>query len=108
MRIRILAVVAVATILVAPSARADAIDGHWCADDGRHLDIRGPVLATPGGRSVGGSYTRHGFSYVVPDDEPGGGTTAVLTLVSDRMVHRVAGAAGGGPEIWRRCAPATS
>jgi hypothetical protein len=108
MRIRIFAVVAVAAILIAPSPRADAIDGHRCAGDGRHFGIRGPVLATPGGRSVGGSDTRHGFSHVVPDGEPGGGKTSVLTPGGDRTVHRVVGAAGGGPEIWGRCAPATS
>lgn len=108
MRLSICTAVFAATILAAASARADAIDGHWCAEDGRHLDIRGPVLVTPGGRRIDGSYTRHGFSYVVPDGEPGGGATSVLTLVSDRTVHRVVGTGGGGPEIWRRCAPATS
>lgn len=96
-----------AAIAAAP-ARADAIDGHWCAEDGRYLNIRGPVLTTAGGRRVDGDYTRHGFRHVVPDGEPGAGADAVLTLVSDRVVHRVVGAAGGAPEIWRRCAPATS
>lgn len=103
----LLAAAAAATLAASP-ARADSIDGHWCADDGRYLNIRGPVLVTPGGRQIDGAYTRHGFSYVVPDSEPGGGATSVLTLVSDRMVHRTVGAAGGAPEIWRRCAPATS
>jgi hypothetical protein len=103
----ILAAAAAAT-LAAPPARADSIDGHWCATDGRYLNIRGKLLVTPGGRQIDGDYTRHGFSYVVPDSEPGGGAVSVLTLVNDRTVHRVVGPGGGDPEIWRRCAPATS
>jgi hypothetical protein len=107
MRMSFAAAAAAAAVLAAVPARADAIDGHWCAGDGRYLDIRGPALTTPGGRRVEGNYTRHGFAYVVPDGEPGSGASVVLTLVDDRTVHRVAGA-GGGTEIWRRCAPATS
>lgn len=107
-----LAAVAAAACLIAglgaAPARADAIDGHWCAGDGRYLNIRGPVLTTGGGTRVEGDYTRHGFRHVIPAGEPDGGAIAVLTLVEDRLVHRVVGAAGGPPEIWRRCAPATS
>lgn len=91
--------------LLAPAARADAIDGNWCSADRRLLTIQGPQIVTPGGARMEGSYTRHGFSYVVPAQEPGGGQTAVLTLVNDQLVRYVL---QGATSEWKRCAPPTS
>ena len=94
--------------LTAGIAAADAIDGHWCAADGRYLSIQGPQIVTPGGAKMDGNYSRHGFSYVVPAREPGAGETASMTLVNEQTVHLALGAAGGAPQVWRRCAPPTS
>jgi hypothetical protein len=88
------------------NARADVIDGHWCFDDGRRLTITGPTIVTPGGRKMAGDYTRHGFSYRVPDSEPSAGAMVNMVLLDEYNVRVVVG--GGAAQIWRRCAPATS
>ena len=58
-----------AFFLSASGARADAIDGNWCAADGRTFSIEGPKILTPGGTATTGDYTRHSFAYVVPSGE---------------------------------------
>lgn len=98
-------ILAAGLALAAPAARADSIDGNWCSADGRYLTIQGPQITTPGGVRMEGSYTRHGFSYVVPAAEPGGGQTAVLTLVHEQLVRYVLAAA---TSEWKRCSPPTS
>lgn len=88
-------------------AYADAIDGHWCHRDGRRLSIAGPQIVTPGRHRITGSYFRHAFSYTVPANEPGAGTTIKMTLIDENTVHlRV----GGDPEtqVWYRCRQGTS
>lgn len=107
MQLRILAFMS-ALCLTAGTAAADSIDGHWCAVDGRYLSIQGPQIVTPGGVKMDGNYSRHGFSYVVPAREPAAGETASMTLVNEQTVHLSLGAAGGAPQIWRRCAPPVS
>ena len=77
---------------------ADAIDGHWCDDGKKHLEINGPAIVTPAGASLKGDYDRHGFRYV----EPANGQPVVMVLLGEtRMTLRM----GGGPEeLWHRCA----
>ncbi|HET6468801.1 MAG TPA: hypothetical protein VFG43_10530 [Geminicoccaceae bacterium] len=82
------------------TARADAIDGNWCAGDGRTLTIAGPRLVTPGGASITGDYDRHGFAYVVPPGEPGAGGRVAMVLLNEDTVRIVAGLE---PAIWHRC-----
>jgi hypothetical protein len=54
---------AAAGSLLAPAlAQADAIDGHWCAADGRVMTIEGASILTPGGAKMTGDYSRHAFS----------------------------------------------
>jgi hypothetical protein len=86
--------------LVAAQARADAIDGNWCAPDGRTLTIKGPHLITPGGAAILGDYDRHGFAYVVPAGEPGAGGRVVMVLLDEDTVRMVQGLE---PAIWHRC-----
>jgi hypothetical protein len=62
-------IAAASFIPFAAPARADAIDGDWCAKDGRHFFIQGPAITTPGGKAIQGNYRRHSFSYVVPPGE---------------------------------------
>src|SRR5262245_16090896 len=54
---------------LAAEARADAIDGEWCLGPA-HFAIDGPNILTPGGNRIQGNYSRHGFLYVVPANEP--------------------------------------
>ena len=101
----LIAPIALATLalLAAGPARADAIDGHWCAEDGRHLSIDGPAIVTPSGKPLHGDYHRHFFHYTVPDPEPYAGAMVGLTLVSDDIVHLKAQIDAAKMEIWRRC-----
>ena len=66
----------VAVLLLPCVACADAIDGHWCHDDGRRFEIVGPIIVTPARAQTQGRYDRHYFSYVVPLHEPGAALVA--------------------------------
>jgi hypothetical protein len=83
-------------------ARADAIDGNWCAQDGRVMSIDGPAIVTPGGSQISGNYSRHAFSYVVPPGESGAGATVLMILLNEETV-RLAPGNGAPEEIWHRC-----
>lgn len=93
---------AAAILFSATSAFADAIDGDWCApSDGRHIHISGPKITTPAGQTTTGDYTRHTFSYIVPEGEPGAGGTVDMRLLNE---HEVSIREDGDPPvIWRRC-----
>ena len=88
-------------------AKADQIDGHWCFTDGRNLSIDGAKIVTPGGNRIEGNYTRHAFSYTVPDGEAGAGTVTAMNQLNDLMMHlRPDGATE--PQLWRRCTAPTA
>lgn len=82
-------------------AKADVIDGNWCAHDGRAMSIVGPAIVTPGGQQARGRYTRHTFTYVVPPGEPGAGTTIEMVQLNQQTVRVEPEGAGG--ETWTRC-----
>ena len=111
---RLAAAAVTAAVLLAPAARADAIDGEWCARDGaRTMSIRGPAVVTPGGHRLTGEYERHFFRYQVPAGEPKAGGTVSMVLLDEDTVRlseaadrRAAMEADG--EIWHRCAAPTS
>jgi len=90
--------------------RADAIDGDWCYTDGRRLSINGPQIVTPAGRRTTGIYDRHGFTYTLPDAEPGDGSTVSMSqLDEDTMHYQIFSGGEKSPLLeWHRCAPATS
>jgi len=94
--------------VMATPALADAIDGHWCHNDGRRFSIRGPEIITPGGTTMNGNYSRHWFSYVVPAPEPGAGETIFMTLLNENTVATKRGETASAEEIWIRCSPSTS
>ena len=85
---------------LAHPAWADAIDGHWCNDTNRHLEINGPSIVTPSGAHLKGDYDRHGFRYT--DD----GKQIVMNLLSEITMRLKAGE--GPDETWHRCAAPTS
>jgi hypothetical protein len=101
----LLALVAFTGLAAVTPAKADAIDGDWCFDDGRHFSIRGPAITTPGGIPTKGDYRRHSFSYVLPEGEVGAGATVDMLLLNENTVQLQA---SGATEIWLRCKPAIS
>ncbi len=98
-----IAIAAGALGLSVTSANADAIDGTWCAVDGRVIEIHGPQISTPGGNDIIGAYDRHAFSYVVPQSEAPAGETVRMVLMNDNIVHLKVGDVAGEPEVWQRC-----
>ena len=83
-------------------ALADAIDGEWCSTtEAAHFSIAGPLIVTPAGTQTTGDYSRHAFSYVVPEGDPGAGDMVVMRLLNEEEV--LVAIAGGEPVLWRRC-----
>ena len=89
-------------IVCSSPALADAIDGDWCSTtQARQLRIDGPNITTPGGQQTTGDYSRHAFSYIVPEGEPGTGETMAMQQLNEEEVQ--VSVNSGAPEIWRRC-----
>ena len=105
-----LRLVTAAAMLLALSgpACADAIDGHWCSDDGKYMSINGPDITTPGGKRMTGNYDRHAFDYVVPDGESGSGETVHIFLRGEYLAVSRQGPPDAPMKQWRRCAERTS
>ena len=99
---RVLVLGCVVLVAGACPARADAIDGQWCFGTS-HFEINGPNIRTPGGNQITGNYDRHGFEYVVPQNEEGAGTQIVMVLLNEETVRLTRGTSA--PETWRRCKP---
>jgi len=95
-------IAAIAAGVSAGPVFADKIDGEWCAPDGKRLSIDGPAITTPGGARMKGNYSRHHFSYVVPEREPGAGDTVEMALQNENEVL-ILPRPGGEVELWRRC-----
>ena len=111
MTIRVILSIAALVIVYALSstpAQADAIDGYWCSPDGRSLFIDGPLIVTPGGKSMKGDYDRHGFRYTVPKQEQGAGSIIDMNLIDDDTVQYQASAADAKSELWQRCSKPVS
>jgi hypothetical protein len=100
-------VVCTALLGFACPAFADAIDGDWCRTDGKRMTIRGTAIVTPGGQQTTGDYTRHSFSYVIPEGEAGAGATVSVQLLSEYLAHARHGIDAPVQE-WRRCQPSVS
>ena len=82
---------------------ADAIDGSWCNSEGKHLNIKGRSITTPGGAVLEGDYSRHAFSYVAPAAEPGGGDTIYMRILNDTTMQVRRGTPVAEPSTWKRC-----
>jgi hypothetical protein len=92
-------------------AAADVIDGDWCFPDGRRFSIRGPEILTPAGTHATGSYSRHRFSYVVPQSDPDSGKQVEMRLINENTVYlwlEIQASQAGPPQIWHRCLPEVS
>ena len=95
------------------TARADAIDGNWCSAEGKRMEIEGPAITTPAGTKWHGNYSRHYFTYQVPDSDPGAGQTVYMALQNENTVHITMAADAQAAqksaiEVWHRCPPAVS
>jgi len=101
---RVIAVVVLGIFASPMPALADAIDGEWCLGTS-HFAIDGPNILTPGGNRIQGNYSRHGFVYVVPTNEPGAGVEINMVLLNEESVRLTRGGQSNEPEIWRRCKP---
>ena len=89
-------------IVLASTAFADAVDGDWCSRSGLlHIRIEGSTVTTTGGQQIGGNYSRHAFSYTIPEGEPGGGGTFRMQLLSEEQARVTQ--ADTAPEMWYRC-----
>jgi hypothetical protein len=91
---------------------ADAIDGNWC-NGAKRLEITGPRILTPGGKTTEGIYGRHDFTYTVPAGEPGAGANVDMDLVGDDDLRlwpngRTPDPQNGGVQMWKRCAAPVS
>ncbi len=89
-------------ICAALPAYGDAIDGDWCLEaDGSQMSIAGADITTPAGTRTTGDYSRHAFSYVVPDGDPGAGDAIDMQLLNEEEVRVFVN--GATPAVWRRC-----
>ena len=104
--VMILVLIGILIMAAVGTARADAIDGHWCFSDGKRLFIEGSDIVTPGGARKTGEYDRHAFSYVIPPSEPGAGATVSMMQQDEELILVTVG--DGPARPWRRCAAATS
>jgi len=86
------------------AARADAIDGDWCASKSRRqLNIQGPIIITPAGERVNGTYDRHAFNYMAPTGEIEAGRRVFMRLINEQTMLFLADG-DPAPEEWNRCA----
>jgi hypothetical protein len=89
-------------IFSSSSALADAIDGDWCSTtEAKQFRITGPNITTPAGKQTTGNYSRHAFSYVVPDGDPDAGAAVAMQLLNEEEVQ--VSVDDGAAAIWRRC-----
>ncbi len=86
-------------------ARADAIDGTWCSQDGRTFQISGPQIVTWGGTRMSGDYDRHNFRYVIPSNEKDAGAKVIMNLLGEEVVR--VSVDNTEPQIWNRCRPSS-
>jgi len=99
-----LAVIAAAAgMLFSAPALADRIDGKWCSPDGKHVEIQGRQITTPGGTKMEGQYTRHSFSYTVPPAEPDSGSTIYMVILNEETMEVRAGNPVAKAMVWKRC-----
>jgi len=95
-------VAGVLILMVLPTrVLADRIDGDWCRASS-HFRIDGPKIIAPAGTPLTGDYSRHGFVYTVPANEPGAGLEILMVLLNEETVQLTRGSSPES-EIWRRC-----
>ena len=104
----LIVLVAAGMLLQIGVGHADAIDGDWCAANGKRMSILGEKMTTPGGNRINGNYSRHAFDYVVPAGEDGSGESVNIILRGEYLAQARTGAEGSPWLEWRRCPATTS
>ena len=99
----LIVLVAAGMLLQIGVGHADAIDGDWCAANGKRMSILGEKMTTPGGNRINGNYSRHAFDYVVPAGEDGSGETVHIILRGEYLAISRQGPADAPATEWRRC-----
>ncbi len=61
----------------------------------------------PGGNRIDGDYTRHSFTYTVPEDEPGEGGTVAMRQLNDQTIE-VLPEGATKTQLRRRCSAPTA
>ncbi len=74
------------------------------------MSINGPQIVTPTGKLLMGEYTRHTFSYTVPEGDPDAGTILSMILENEETVHvmrqdKMKAEKTPEVEVWQRCKP---
>jgi len=94
--------ITVISTLAATAAYADRIDGTWCSPDNRRsVAIDGEKGITPAGNRVTGHYTRHGFTYVIPEGEAGAGGMIAMRQLSEEQAE--VSEPDNQFDTWHRC-----
>ncbi|MEM7222482.1 MAG: hypothetical protein AAF495_05855 [Pseudomonadota bacterium] len=98
---------ALAGLFLPAFAAAHALDGAWCAGDGRRIVIAGNQVITPGGGHAHGAYSQRAFHFALPQGErPAGATIWMEPKGPDAARVSVVGPHEQGPpphSLWRRC-----
>lgn len=100
MRFRPLIVI---TLLAFPiPALADSIDGKWCSEDGRRIEINGSAGIWGRSLSISGDYFRYTYLFQMPSGEPEAGQKVEMRFRrSDQSI--VVRIGEGEGKVWRKC-----
>jgi hypothetical protein len=89
-------------------ARADQINGTWCAPGGgKSIRVEDASVISPGGKTVTANVVRHHVDFVIPPGEPDAGATFYADQLSDEQIRVTIKSKAGvtAPEIWTPCKP---
>lgn len=93
---------AVIMLLGTRPSSADSIDGKWCSEDGRRIDIAGSMGIWGRGLSISGEYLRYTYSFAMPAGEPDAGERVEMRFRrSDQNILVRIG--NGEAKVWRKC-----
>jgi hypothetical protein len=95
-----------AFIFFSVNVQADSIDGRWC-NKGRQVTIEGPVIITPRGKKVTGTFDRHSFSYTIPTGDQYAGEKGDFVVQHDDLAHFTRSGSSQFEE-WQPCPSPTS
>ena len=89
-------------IFYSSPATADAIDCDWCSpNEAVYVRISGDNISSSTGHQTTGNYSRHAFSYVVPEGYPDASEQFSMQLLNEEQAN--VSVNGGGVEMWHRC-----
>lgn len=83
-------------------AFADSIDGKWCSEDGRRIEIAGSRGTWGRGLSISGEYLRYTYAFDMPSGEPEAGQRVEMRFrrADQNILVRIG---SGEAKVWRPC-----